>query len=45
MVLINLFSGKEKRYRCREQTFGHRGKERVGQMEKVALIYTLSCVK
>ena len=23
MVLMNLFSGKEWKHRCREQTFGH----------------------
>ena len=37
MVLMDLFSGQQWRLRHREQTYGHRaGKERVGQMERVA---------
>ena len=38
IVVMNLFEGQEKRLRHREQTYGHRkGKERVGQIERVAL--------
>ena len=46
MVLMNLFAGKEWRHSCRKWT--RWGKERVGQMEKVALtynIYTLPYIK
>ena len=40
MLLMNLFSGQEKRYRHRERTCGHSGgKERVGQIERRALTY------
>ena len=40
MVLMKLFSGKEGRRRHREQTGEHsRGRERVGQIEKIALTY------
>ena len=36
MVLMNLLAGKEWRGRYREWTCGQCGRERVGQMEKVA---------
>ena len=38
-VLMNLFAGKEWRYRCKERTCGQWGKRPVGQVEKVALTY------
>ena len=37
MVLMNLFAGKE--WRCRYKEWTHRGKEREGRTEKVALTY------
>ena len=40
IVLMNLFTEKKERCKCREQTHGHRlGEERLGQTEKVALPY------
>ena len=38
-ILMDLFAGKDWRRKYREETCGHKGKERGGQMEKVALIY------
>ena len=38
-VLMNLFAGKEFRYRCKERTRGQWGKQPVGRVEKVALTY------
>ena len=37
MVLMNLFAVQEQRCRCSEQACGHRRKERVGWMERIAL--------
>ena len=37
MVLMNLFAVQEQICRCREQACGHRRKERVGWMERIAL--------
>ena len=45
IVLINLFAGKEWRHRHRELICGHSGGERVGRIERVALIYTHSVSK
>ena len=43
---MNLFEGQEYRCRCRERTCGHRmGKERMGQIDRIALTYTLWCIK
>ena len=39
MILMNLSSGKEWTCRYREWTCRQSGKERVGQMEKVAQTY------
>ena len=36
LVLINVFALQQRRHRRKEQTFGHGGKERVGQTERVA---------
>ena len=44
MLLINLFSGQELRYRCREHTCGHsRGRRRLDLRKKYT--YTLPCGK
>ena len=45
IVLMNLFREKEWKCRQREQTCGHNGGKRPGQVEKVVLTYTLSYVK
>ena len=39
MVLTSLFSGKERRYRQRTDSWTQWGKERVRQMKKVAQTY------
>ena len=40
MVQMSLFAGREKRGRHREQTSIQRGKERLGEIERVALKHT-----
>ena len=46
MVLMNLFSGKEWRHRCREQTFEHSEEGKSGTNRESSInIHTLSCIK
>ena len=42
---MNLFAGQQERHRHSEQTCGHRGKERVGGVERVVWkhIYITMC--
>ena len=46
MVQMNLLAGQEKRQRCREWTYGHRGEGEGGMNWEIRIdIYTLPGVK